>query len=169
MSREASYGKTKLNNLREDAALGVVLKSNASFQRPDSKTRKRILELLGASEYSSRAFDLIQTDVPVPVISPANAHEYIDAVRLVEVKATKAAIVDENLHGFFFGATDNEYRLAARLGDRYKFAFVVLSPKNERAPFFVLLTLKEVDERTQSKRIQYQVNLKGRPKHAASP
>lgn len=162
MSREASYGKTKLNNVREDKALNVLLTSNAAFQRPDSATRKRILELLGASEFSARAFDLIQTDVPAPPITVDNVAEHIDAVRLIEVKATKARIVDENLHGFFFGATDNEYRLAERLGDRYKFAFVVMAP--DKAPFFVLLSLNEVNERTSSKRIQYQVNFKGRPK-----
>lgn len=163
MSREASYGKTKLNNVREDRALNILLESNASFQKPDSKTRKRILELLGVADYSSRAFDLIQTDVPVPPVTVENVHEHIDAIRLIEVKATKADIADENLHGFFFGATDNEYRLAEKLGDRYKFGFVVLPPKN-RAPFFVLLTLAEVNERTSSKRIQYQVNFRGKPK-----
>lgn len=162
MSREASYGKTKLNNVKEDSALNVLLQSNASFQRPDSKTRKKILELLGLSEYSSRAFDLIQTDIPLPAITAANAHEHLDSIRLIEVKATKAAIEDENLHGFFFGATDNEYRLAAKLGDRYKFGFVVLSPKAARPPFYVLLTLKEVEERTRTKRVQYQVNLRSR-------
>ena len=163
MSREASYGKTKLNNVREDRALRVLLDSSSSFQKPDSRTRKKILELLGLADYSSRAFDLIQTDVPVPAVTVDNVHEHLEAIRLVEVKATKADIQDENLQGFFFGATDNEYRLAERLGDRYKFAFVVLPP-SERKPFFVLLTLKEVNERTSSKRIQYQVNFKGRPR-----
>ena len=164
MSREASYGKTKLNNVKEDAALSVLLSANASFQRPDSKTRKKILEILGLAEYSARAFDLIQTDIPMASVTVENAAEVIDAIQLVEVKATKAAIQDENLHGFFFGATDNEYRLAKRLGDRYKFAFVVLSPKGNRPPFFVLLSLAEVEERTKTKRIQYQVNLRGRTK-----
>lgn len=164
MSREASYGKTKLNNVSEDSALRVLLDSNAAFQRPDSATRRKILELLGLSDYSSRAFDLIQTDVPVPTITVDNVADHIDAIRLIEVKATKKRIPDENLHGFFFGATDNEYRLAERLGDRYKFAFVVLSPSGDRPPFFVPLSLKEVNERTSSKRIQYQVNFRGRAK-----
>lgn len=162
MSREASYGKTKLNNVKEDSALTVLLSKDSAFQRPDSKARKKILELLGLADFSSRAFDLIQTDVPTPPITAQNAHEYIDTIRLVEVKATKAAIEDENLHGFFFGATENEYRLAAKLGDRYKFAFVVLSPKNNGPPFFVLLTLAEVDKRTKTKRIQFQVNLRSK-------
>lgn len=162
MSREASYGKTKLNNVREDTALKVLLAKDSAFQRPDSATRKKILELLGLAEYSARAFDLIQTDMPVEAITVANVEKHLDKIRLIEVKATKAPIADENLHGFFFGATDNEYRLAERLGDRYKFAFVVLQPGAGRPPFFVTLTLKEVNERTSSKRIQYQVNLKGR-------
>lgn len=164
MSREASYGKTKLNNVKEDSALKVLLDSNAAFQRPDSATRKKILELLELADYSSRAFDLIQTDVPLPTITVENAAEHLRAICLIEVKATKKRIPDENLHGFFFGATDNEYRLAERLGDRYKFAFVVLTPHGDRPSFFVLLTLKEVNERTSSKRVQYQVNFKGRPR-----
>jgi hypothetical protein len=166
MSREASYGKTKLNNVSEDSALKVLLESNASFQRPDSKARKRILALLGAEEFSHRAFDLVQTDVPMPPLTAENVAQSIDAITLVEVKATKKAIADENLHGFFFGATDNEYRLAARLGNRFKFAFVVLTPRDERPPFFVLLTLREVEARTRTKRIQYQVNFRGREKDA---
>lgn len=162
MSREASYGKTKLNNVKEDAALKVILESSACFQRPDAKTRKKILELLGLGAFSSRAFDLVRTTTPVPPLTPSNVQDCLDAISLVEVKATKAAIEDDNLHGFFFGATDNEYRLAAKLGNRYQFGFVVLSPKGDRAPFFVLLTLDEVEKRTRTKRIQYQVNLKGR-------
>lgn len=163
MSREASYGKTKLNNAKEDTALRIILDSSPRFQRPDSKTRKRILELLAVSDHSSRAFDLIETETPLPPITVANAAEHLESIRLVEVKATKKAIEDENLHGFFFGATDNEYRLAAALGDRFRFAFVVLAPRS-RPPFFVLLSLKDVEARTRTKRIQYQVNLRSRPK-----
>ena len=164
MSREASYGKTKLNNVKEDSALSVLLNADATFQRPDAKARKKILELLGLGDYSSRAFDLIQTKVPLLPINAQNVAEHLDEISLVEVKATKAAIEDDNLHGFFFGATDNEYRLAAKLGDRYRFGFVVLSPKGSGPPFYVLLTLNQVEARTRTKRVQYQVNLRGKPK-----
>jgi hypothetical protein len=168
MSRSASYGKTKRNNKSEDLALKVLLKASSAFQRPDSKTRNRILELLGlAGEFSNRVFDLIQSDTPIPPLHPENVAEHIDSLRLVEVKATKKPIADENLHRFFFGATDNEYRLARHLEDRYKFAFVVLLPKDGRPPFFVLLTLQEVEERTKTKRVQYQVNFRGPTKNAA--
>lgn len=165
MSREASYGKTKLNNVREDAALNVLLASRRPFfQKPDSRTRKKILELLGAEGFSSRAFDLVKSTTQLPELTIANVHEHSDRIGLVEVKATKAAIEDENLHGFFFGATDNEYRLAQHLGNRYEFGFVALAPKSGRKPFYVLLSLDEVETRTRTKRIQYQVNFRGKPK-----
>jgi hypothetical protein len=162
MSREASYGKTKLNNAREDEAVSVLLQADACFQRPDSKARKRILELMGLAGYSVRAFDLVRTETPAPPLSLDNVHEHLSSLTLIEVKATKAPIEDQNLYGFFFGATDNEYQLARKLGERYKFAFVVLRPKSGQAPFYVLLTHAEVEAKTRTKRIQYQVNLHGR-------
>ena len=62
--------------------------------------------------------------------------------------------------GFFFGATQREYDLAAKLGDKFRFAFVVLNSANAFGkPFAVLLTLSELEYRTRAKRIQYQVNL----------
>ena len=162
MSREASFGKTKLNNAREDSAVQVLLRASPCFQRPDAKTRKRILQLLDAADYSSRAFDLVETSKPLPPLTAENVERFISDIQLVEIKATKADIQDDNLHGFFFGATENEYKLAARLGERYRFAFVVLPP--DRPPFHVLLTLAEVEARTKTKRIQFQVNLKGKPR-----
>ena len=51
--------------------------------------------------------------------------------------------------------------MAAALGDRYLFAFVVLSSVNDyERPFAVLLSLEEVEARTRSKRIQFQVNFR---------
>jgi hypothetical protein len=62
--------------------------------------------------------------------------------------------------GFFFGATQREYDLAAKLGDKFRFAVVVLNSNNiYNKPFAVLLTLQELEIRTRAKRIQYQVNL----------
>jgi hypothetical protein len=65
------------------------------------------------------------------------------------------------LNGFFFGATEREYEMARTLGERYLFAFVVLSGANEYGrPFAVLLTLDEVERRTRKRRVQYQVNFR---------
>src|SRR5205823_3367534 len=81
--------------------------------------------------------------------------------RLVEVKSTRKPIKDANLNGFFFGATEREYAMAAALGDRYLFAFIVLSSVNNFGrPFAVLLTLDQVVERTRAKRTQFQVNFR---------
>ena len=77
------------------------------------------------------------------------------------MKTTKKAIQNASLHGFFFGATEREYDMARALGDRYLFAFIVLNSANEYGrPFAVLLTLEEVERRTQKRRIQYQVNFR---------
>lgn len=47
------------------------------------------------------------------------------------------------------------------LGNRFNFAFVVLNSDNDYgAPFFVLLTLDQVEARTRTQRIQYQVNFR---------
>jgi hypothetical protein len=76
------------------------------------------------------------------------------------MKTTKKPIKDAGLAGFFFGATQREYDLAAKLGDKFRFAFVVLNSANAYGkPFAVLLTLQELEHRTRAKRIQYQVNL----------
>ena len=51
--------------------------------------------------------------------------------------------------------------MAAALGDRYLFAFVVLNSVNDyERPFAVLLSLEEVEARTRSKRVQFQVNFR---------
>jgi hypothetical protein len=77
------------------------------------------------------------------------------------MKTTRKPIRNEALSGFFFGATEREYEMAAALGDRYLFAFVVLSSVNDyERPFAVLLSLEEVEARTRSKRIQFQVNFR---------
>jgi hypothetical protein len=101
------------------------------------------------------------TTAPAPPIDEMNLTAHIDDLRLIELKATKKAIKNAALNGFFFGATKREYDLAAALGDRFLFAFVVLSSDNDyRRPFFVLLTLEQLERRTRTKRIQYQVNLR---------
>lgn len=60
--------------------------------------------------------------------------------------------------------------MAQKLGDRFRFAFVVLNDKRDKKgnpntygrPFAVLLTHDELVARTQTKRVQFQVNLKSR-------
>ena len=116
---------------------------------------------LPSGSYGTRTFDVVMTSSPAPEITISNVDQYLDDLRLVEMKSTLKRIEDATLNGFFFGATDNEYQLARALGDRYLFAFVVLGSLNQyRRPFAVMLTLKQVEERTKASRLQYQVNFR---------
>lgn len=100
------------------------------------------------------------TPTPAPALSAEYIESFINDVSLVEVKATRKAIRNAALNGFFSERPKREYDLAEALGDRYRFAFVVLNDLNNYGrPFFVLMNLAEVERRTKTKRIQYQVNL----------
>ena len=85
------------------------------------------------------------TPVPEPAINAANVEGVFEQLTLVEMKVTKKPIRDETLNGFFFGATERERAMATKLGDKYCFAFVVLSDQNTHGkPFAVLLSLQEL-------------------------
>ena len=97
---------------------------------------------------------------PTELIDESTLPRHLEQIVLVEMKTTKKPIKDAGLAGYFFGATQREYDLAAKLGDKFRFAFVVLNTANAYGrPFAVLLTLTELEHRTRNKRIQYQVNL----------
>ena len=90
-----------------------------------------------------------------------NVEEHLSSIRLCEIKSTKAAIQDDALNKFFFGATETEFALARALGSHYLFLFVVLNSNNTYGrPFFVPLTLAQVENRTRARRVQYQVNFR---------
>jgi hypothetical protein len=98
---------------------------------------------------------------PAEPITASNVAFHLPTLRLVEMKSTRKAIKDANLNGFFFGATEREYDMAAAMGERYLFAFIVLNSANVYGqPFAVLLTLAEVAQRTRAKRTQFQVNFR---------
>jgi hypothetical protein len=155
------HGKSKRNRVVEKAGLQDVLLKDLRFQAPTTETKKAILKGLGLGDtklYGPQSFDAIM--LPQPTVEEATLPRYLDQIILVEMKTTKKPIKDASLAGFFFGATQREYDLAAKLGDRFRFAFVVLNSANIYGkPFAVLLTLQELEHRTRTKRIQYQVNL----------
>jgi len=157
------HGKSKRNRVVEKAGLNDVLLKDPRFQAPDLETKKAILVGLGLTDskaYGPQSFDAIMTTQSSVIIHAQNTHEFLHDIVLVEMKTTKKPIKDSSLAGFFFGATQREYDLAAKLGDKFCFAFVVLNSNNIYSkPFAVLLTLKELEIRTRAKRIQYQVNL----------
>ena len=98
---------------------------------------------------------------PLPPITAESVETVFPLLRLVEMKVTKKSIRNEALNGFFFGATERERAMTTKLGEKYLFAFVVLTDANDyRAPFAVLLTLEELELRTRPWRVQYQVNFR---------
>jgi hypothetical protein len=154
MAKAHSYVITKSNNKTETEAIAFLLKSNPHFIHPDKDGRKRIMEKLGLDRSFSRAFDL------VTVGQHTNHERAIEAlntesVTLIELKTTQKRH-PKNPEGFFFGATENEFKLARRMGDRYKFCFVSLHPESRS---YALLTLAELEKRIKTKRVQYQINL----------
>ena len=157
------HGKSKRNRIVEKAGLQDVLLKDLRFQAPTTETKKAILKGLGLGDtklYGPQSFDAIMLPQPTEPIDVSTLPRYLEQIVLVEMKTTKKPIKDAGLAGFFFGATQREYDLAARLGDKFRFAFVVLNSANIYGkPFSVLLTLQELERRTRSKRIQYQVNL----------
>jgi hypothetical protein len=157
----SKFTKSLANKGTEKEGVRLLL-TDQRFQVPNLATKRRILELIGKSDaFGIQTFDVLMTPEPASPITAESIDGYFSSVRLIEMKTTKKAIQNDLLHGFFFGATEREYEMARTLGERYLFAFVVLNSANEYGrPFAVLLTLDEVKRRTQSRRIQYQVNFR---------
>lgn len=155
------FGKSGRNRLVEADATDVVL-DDKRFQRLDLVTKKRLLELLNVrGSWTHRTFDLVMTPAQVDPINVHNVERLLQDITVIEIKSTRKPIADASLSGFFFGATETEFLLADALGDRLRYAFVVLNRQNVFGrPFFVLLTKEQVDERTRTKRVQFQVNFK---------
>lgn len=158
------YTKSRDNQVRERDAIGYVLGNDARFQKPTRAVKRRILELLllpKEGEWTDQTFDLVVTAPGTPELTEDNVGRFMDQIALLEVKATRKRIKNVALNGFFFGTTDRQYQLARAAGDRYWYAFIVLNDDNDYGhPFFVLLPLAEVERRTQSKRLQYQVSFR---------
>ncbi len=165
MEDPGNHGKSKRNRIVEKAGLHDVLLKDPRFQAPTTDTKKALLNALGLGDtklYGPQSFDAIMLPEAGTIVEESTLSLHLEQITLVEMKTTKKPIKDASLAGFFFGATQREYDLAAKLGDRFRFAFVVLNSANTYGkPFAVLLTLKELELRTRSKRIQYQVNLWG--------
>lgn len=159
---EGKFLKSGLNQGTERTAHGLVL-GDRRFQKPPTRTKAKILNALhpAAGDWNQQTFDLIMTSAAREPVTEENVAALIDDIRVVEVKATRKPIRNTALNGFFFGSTDRQYLLSRALGDRHRYAFVVMSSENDYGrPFFVLLTLEQVEAKTRSKRLQYQVNFR---------
>ena len=156
---EASASSKRLGT--EIDGLSVLLEDKR-MQALDLSTKKRILELLMVSgAFKPQTFDAVMTTSPSPPLTVDNVEEYLASLTLVEMKTTRAPIKNAALNSFFFGATDNEFQMAKALKNKYVFAFVVINDTNDYGrPFFVLLTLEQLQARTRTSRIQYQINFR---------
>lgn len=154
-----SYRITLSNNRTEKEAVEYLRVHDPRVRVPDKSGRRALMEYFEIPRHLSRAFDLVRL--------PDGASEgeevpdsLLDEVELVEVKSTKKLL--QNLpYGFFFGATANEFELAALLGTRFKFCFVCLNPKSFGVHY---LSLKELEPIIRTKRVQFQVNLHSSPR-----
>jgi len=154
VASEKSYSITLSNNRTEKAAIDYLMAADPCLWNPTSESRKLILEQLDLPRSFSRAFDLVKVKEPLAAeagLTVAN----IDSIDLVELKTTRKYL-PAMPKGFFFGATQNEFDLAALLGDRYRFCFVCMHPDSLG---YHLLTLEELEPLIRTKRTQYQINL----------
>jgi len=155
LAKTHSYTITLNNNVSEKEAVQFLLDSDKNFINPDKESRKKIMTLLGIERRFIRAFDLIlipgHTNLEMVI-----ELEKPDEIILVELKTTKKKL-ENNPSGFFFGATQNEFDLAKQFENRFFFCFVSLHPESLG---YKLVSLKELESRIQTKRIQYQINLK---------
>lgn len=154
MSNHHSFTITLSNNLTEKEGIQYLQSQDSSFIFPDNTLKKEILRGLELPDKFYRTFDMIYSTEAIvqgdSIIIPD-----INKVTLLELKTTKKKLPN-NPSGFFFGATENEFKLAELLGDRYKFCFICL---HADCPSYKLLSVSELEGIIKTKRIQYQINL----------
>ena len=155
------FTKNLQNRGTERSGLSILLR-DPRFQVVDTITKRRIIELLGSSAtFGIQTFDLVMTPEPRPPITIASIDELFQELTMVEMKVTKKPIRNEGLNGFFFGATERERAMATALGDKYRFAFVVLSQGNDTVdPSLSSSASLKSKRRTRPWRVQYQVNFR---------
>lgn len=154
VASDQSYTITLSNNRTEKAAIDYLMATNPNLWNPVPESRKLILAQLDLPGTFSRAFDLVLVEDPI-LCQDGLSTASIDSITLVELKTTRKRLPDLP-KGFFFGATQNEFKLAEFLGDRYRFCFVSLHPDSLG---HVLLTLAELRPLIRTQRTQYQINL----------
>lgn len=156
MSRKHSFILTLSNNVTEKEGVNYLIENHTGFFRIDLVTKKELLTLLKIDHRFLQAFDLIYVpEMAGKVVNSSFVQTYLEDIILVELKTTKKYL-PENPKGFFFGATENEFKFGEILGDRFRFCFVSL---NEKGSSFALQTIKELEQRIRNKRIQFQINL----------
>ena len=156
MASKHSFVITLKNNITEKEGINYLIEKNNGFFRISLHEKKELLNLLNVDHRFLQSFDLIYLANTIgKEINGEFLEAYLDEIILVELKTTKKYLPN-NPKGFFFGATENEFNFGNILGDKFRFCFVSL---NEKGSSFALLTMKELEERIRTKRIQFQINL----------
>ena len=156
MSNKHSFVLTLSNNVTEKEGIIFLLENHTGFFQIDLATKKELLDLLKIEHRFLQAFDLIYVpDMVGKVVNSSFLETNLEDIILVELKTTKKYLPD-NPKGFFFGATENEFKFGEILGERFRFCFVSL---NEKGSSFALQTIPELEQRIRNKRIQFQINL----------
>jgi hypothetical protein len=156
MSRKHSFTLTLSNNVTEKEGINYLIDNHTGFFKIDLAMKKTLLDLLEIEHRFLQAFDLIYIPEMIGKIISSNSLQiHLEDIILVELKTTKKYL-PENPKGFFFGATENEFKFGELLGDKFRFCFVSL---NEKGSSFALQTTQELEQRIRNKRIQYQINL----------
>ena len=158
-----SSQKSRSNAGTEREGLGLLLTDPGSRFRTFA-TKRRILELIGqdGDPSESRTFDAVMTPEPVgPIVSGQRRglfldlrldrnedHEEGDPERIASwILLRGYASASTTWHGHWEIATSSRSSCSN-------------SANEYGRPFAVLLTLEEVERRTQKRRIQYQVNFR---------
>lgn len=156
MGRAHSFVITVSNNKTEKQGIDYLLENFTGYFFVNRETKKQILSLLDFPHTFLQAFDLIYIPrFEGKVISDQVIETHIDEIILIELKTTKKYL-PENPKGFFFGATENEFKFGELLGDKFRFCFVCL---HEVSRSHVMMTVEQLESRVRTKRIQFQINL----------
>ena len=156
MSRKHSFVLTLSNNVTEKEGVNYLIENHTGFFKINLATKKELLDLLNIEYRFLQAFDLLY--IPNMIGREVNSnllHTYLEDIILVELKTTKKYLPD-NPKGFFFGATENEFKFGEILKDKFRFCFVSL---HEKGSSYSLLTIKQLEQKIKNKRIQFQINL----------
>ena len=154
MASHKSYSITLSNNRTEKAAIDYVMSADKTLLNPSKNSRKAVLEILELPPTFARAFDLIRVPGHINTESEITAVDK-NAITLIELKTTQKYLPSAP-KGFFFGATENEFELARKLGEQFLFCFVCLHPDTK---CFHTVTLNDLQKLIRNKRTQFQINL----------
>lgn len=156
MSREHTFKLTVSNNKTEKEGINYLIENETGFLKIDKEMKKALLEKVQLPVSFLQSFDLVY----IPRLKGVEFKEkfietHLNELLFIELKTTKKYLPN-NPKGFFFGATENEFKFGELLGDKFRFCFVCL---NEKSQSYAMLTINELTSIIKNKRIQFQINL----------